>query len=72
VTSRVSTASFDGRGNYTLGITEQIIFPEINIDQVDRMQGYEHHFRDFSKDRRGRLCSPEGFGLPFKNVKTTK
>ena len=30
---------FDGRGNYTLGITEQIIFPEINIDQVDRIQG---------------------------------
>ena len=33
------SSKFDGRGNYTLGITEQIIFPEINIDQVDRMQG---------------------------------
>ena len=32
-------ASFDGRGNYTLGITEQIIFPEINIDEIDRIQG---------------------------------
>jgi len=32
-------SKFDGRGNYTLGITEQIIFPEINIDQVDRIQG---------------------------------
>jgi large subunit ribosomal protein L5 len=37
----VPTRSFDGRGNYTLGLTEQIIFPEINYDRVDKIRGMD-------------------------------
>ncbi len=44
-------SKLDGRGNYTLGIQEQIIFPEINIDNVPKLPGYEHHIRDFSTHR---------------------
>ena len=59
---------FDGRGNYTLGITEQIIFPEINIDQVDRIQGMNITFvTSASTDEEG-YALLKAFGLPFKNA----
>ena len=62
-------SKFDGRGNYTLGITEQIIFPEINIDQVDRMQGMNITFvTTASTDEEG-YALLKAFGLPFKNAK---
>jgi len=62
-------SKFDGRGNYTLGITEQIIFPEINIDQVDRMQGMNITFvTSASTDEEG-YALLKAFGLPFKNAK---
>ena len=62
-------SKLDGRGNYTLGITEQIIFPEINIDQVDRIQGMNITFvTSASTDEEG-YALLKAFGLPFKNEK---
>ena len=59
----------DGRGNYTVGIQEQIIFPEINIDSVDRIQGMNITFVTTAKtDEEGYALLKE-FGLPFKNAK---
>ena len=60
---------FDGRGNYTLGIEEQIIFPEINIDTIDRILGMNITFVTTAKtDEEGYALLKE-FGLPFKNAK---
>ena len=63
---------FDGRGNYTLGITEQIIFPEINIDQVDRIQGMNITFVTSAKTDEEGFALLKAFGLPFKNAKNDK
>ena len=60
---------FDGRGNYTLGITEQIIFPEINIDEVDRIQGMNITFVTSAKTDEEGYALLKAFGLPFKNAK---
>lgn len=65
-------SKLDGRGNYTLGITEQIIFPEINIDQVDRIQGMNITFvTSASTDEEG-YALLKAFGLPFRDVKNNK
>ena len=57
----------DGRGNYTVGVTEQIIFPEINIDSVTKMTGMNSTFVTTAKtDEEGYALLKE-FGLPFKN-----
>ncbi len=62
-------SKFDGRGNYTLGIQEQIIFPEINIDTIDRILGMNITFVTSAKtDEEGYALLKE-FGLPFKNAK---
>ena len=62
-------SKFDGRGNYTLGITEQIIFPEINIDTIDRILGMNITFVTTAQtDEEGYALLKE-FGLPFKNAK---
>ena len=62
-------SKFDGRGNYTLGIDEQIIFPEINIDQVDRLQGMNiTYVTSATTDEEG-FALLKAFGLPFKNAK---
>ncbi|MGM9805946.1 MAG: 50S ribosomal protein L5 [Candidatus Aphodosoma sp.] len=59
-------SKFDGRGNYTLGITEQIIFPEINIDSVQRILGMNITFvTSAATDEEGYALLRE-FGLPFK------
>ncbi|WP_315571367.1 50S ribosomal protein L5 [Alloprevotella tannerae] len=59
-------SKLDGRGNYTLGITEQIIFPEINIDSVERMSGMNITFVTTAQtDEEGYALLKE-FGLPFK------
>ena len=60
---------FDGRGNYTLGIQEQIIFPEINIDTVDRIQGMNITFVTTAKTDEEGYALLKAFGLPFKNAK---
>ncbi len=59
---------FDGRGNYTLGITEHIIFPEINIDKVNKILGMNITFvTSANTDEEGYVLLKE-FGLPFKNI----
>ena len=65
-------SKLDGRGNYTLGITEQIIFPEINIDQVDRIQGMNITFvTSASTDEEG-YALLKAFGRPFRDAKNNK
>ena len=62
-------SKFDGRGNYTLGIQEQIIFPEINIDSITRILGMNITFVTSAEtDEEGYALLKE-FGLPFKNAK---
>jgi len=62
-------SKFDGRGNYTLGITEQIIFPEINIDNIVKLLGMNITFVTSAQtDEEGHALLKE-FGLPFKNNK---
>ena len=62
-------SKFDGRGNYTLGIQEQIIFPEINIDSITKILGMNITFVTSAKtDEEGYALLRE-FGLPFKNGK---
>ena len=62
-------SKFEGRGNYTVGIQEQIIFPEINIDSVNKMMGMNITFvTSAPTDEEGYALLKE-FGLPFKNAK---
>ncbi|GHT05148.1 50S ribosomal protein L5 [Bacteroidia bacterium] len=62
-------SKLDGKGNYTLGITEQIIFPEINIDEINKILGMNITFVTSAKtDEEGYALLRE-FGLPFKNAK---
>jgi len=60
---------FDGRGNYTLGITEQIIFPEIDIDKITKILGMEITFVTSAKNDEEVFALLREFGLPFKNIK---
>ena len=62
-------SKFDGRGNYTLGIDEQIIFPEINIEQVERLQGMNITFVTSATTDEEGFALLKAFGLPFKNAK---
>ena len=62
-------SKFDGRGNYTLGISEQIIFPEVNLDQIDRIQGMNITFVTSAQTDEEGFALLKGFGLPFKNAK---
>ncbi|MBN1113429.1 MAG: 50S ribosomal protein L5 [Bacteroidales bacterium] len=60
---------FDGKGNFNLGITEQIIFPEIDIDKINKILGMEITFvTSANTDEEGYALLRE-FGLPFKNIK---
>jgi large subunit ribosomal protein L5 len=62
----VSPKAFDGRGNYTLGIKEQLIFPEINYDKVDKVRGMDIVIVTTAKtDEEGRELL-KGFGIPFR------
>ena len=60
---------FDGQGNYTLGITEQIIFPEIDIDKINKILGMEITFVTTAKTDEEAYALLKQFGLPFKNAK---
>ncbi len=62
----------DGRGNYTLGIQEQIIFPEINIDAIDRILGMNITFVTTAKTDEEGYALLKQFGLPFKNANNEK
>lgn len=59
----------DGRGNYTLGITEQIIFPEIDIDKISKLLGMEISFITTAQNDEEGFALLKEFGLPFKNLK---
>ena len=63
----ISPKAFDGRGNYTLGIREQIIFPEINYDRIERVKGMNVTFVTTAKtDEQGRALL-KSLGMPFRN-----
>jgi large subunit ribosomal protein L5 len=63
----INDKGFDGRGNYTLGVTEQIIFPEINIDKINKIQGMDITFVTSATNDVEALELLKQFGLPFKN-----
>jgi large subunit ribosomal protein L5 len=62
-------SKLDGRGNYTLGISEQIIFPEIDIDKINKILGMEITFVTSAKSDEEAFALLKEFGLPFKNIK---
>lgn len=62
----VPTRSFDGRGNYTLGVKEHIIFPEIRYDKVDRIRGLDICFSTNARNDAEALALFKAFGMPFR------
>ena len=62
----ISPTSFDGRGNYTLGITEQMIFPEIEYDKVDRTRGMDITFVTTAENNTDAKALLDALGFPFK------
>ncbi len=62
----VSPRSFDGRGNYTLGVKEQIIFPEIQYDQIDQIRGMDITITTTARDNRQGRALLEAFSFPFR------
>jgi large subunit ribosomal protein L5 len=62
----ISDKGFDGRGNYTMGISEQIIFPEIDIDKVTKINGLDITFVTSAQTDREAYALLKEFGLPFK------
>ena len=64
----ISDKGFDGRGNYTLGITEQIIFPEIDIDKVSKINGLDITFVTSARNDREAHALLKEFGIPFKTM----
>ena len=65
----VNEKSFDGRGNYTMGVTEQIIFPEIDIDKVNKITGMDITFVTTANTDEEAFELLKELGMPFKNVK---
>jgi large subunit ribosomal protein L5 len=65
----INEKSFDGRGNYTMGVTEQIIFPEIDIDKVNRITGMDITFVTTASNDEEAYELLKELGMPFKNVK---
>lgn len=63
----ISPTSFDGRGNYTLGITEQLIFPEVDYDKVDRTRGMDITFVTTAPDNEQAFALLSALGFPFKD-----
>jgi len=62
----VNDKGFDGRGNYTMGVSEQIIFPEVNIDKIGKINGYDITFVTSAKTDKEALELLKTFGIPFK------
>ena len=65
----INDKAFDGRGNYTLGVTEQIIFPEIDIDKVNKITGLDITFVTTAKTNEEAYELLKEMGMPFKNIK---
>lgn len=63
----INDKSFDGRGNYTLGVKEQIIFPEISIDKVNKISGMDITFVTTANTDEESYALLKAFGMPFKN-----
>jgi large subunit ribosomal protein L5 len=63
------SSKFDGRGNYTMGIQEQIIFPEIDLDKINKILGLEITFVTTAQTDEEGFALLREFGIPFKNVK---
>ncbi len=63
----INDKSFDGRGNYSMGITEQIVFPEIDLDKVNRISGMDVTFVTTAKTDKEALALLKHLGMPFKN-----
>jgi len=62
----ISPRSFDGRGNYSLGVKEQIIFPEIQYDQVDKIRGMDITITTTAKDNKQGRALLDAFKFPFR------
>ncbi len=67
----IGEKSFDGRGNYTMGITEQIIYPEINIDKIARISGMDITFVTTAKTNEEAYELLKEMGMPFTNMEKT-
>ncbi|MDF2384013.1 50S ribosomal protein L5 [Nostoc ellipsosporum NOK] len=67
----INEKAFDGRGNYTLGVTEQIIFPEIDIDKVNKITGLDITFVTTANTDEEAYELLKELGMPFKNIKKT-
>jgi large subunit ribosomal protein L5 len=65
----INDKGFDGRGNYSMGVTEQIIFPEIGIEKVSKINGMDITFVTTARNDNECLALLKEFGLPFKNQK---
>lgn len=65
----VNAKGFDGRGNYTFGVTEQIIYPEIDIDKVSRINGMDITFVTTAQNDSEAYALLKEFGMPFNNIK---
>jgi large subunit ribosomal protein L5 len=65
----INEKSFDGRGNYTMGVTEQIIFPEIDIDKVNRITGMDNSFVTTAQTDEEAYELLKELGMPFRNAK---
>jgi len=65
----VNEKSFDGRGNYTMGVTEQIIFPEVDIDKVNRITGLDITFVTTANTDEEAYELLKELGMPFRNIK---
>jgi len=67
----INDKSFDGRGNYSMGITEQIIFPEVDIDKIAKVLGMNITFVTSAKTDKEAFALLAALGLPFKNQKNS-
>lgn len=68
----INEKAFDGRGNYTLGVTEQIIFPEIDIDKVNKITGLDITFVTTANSNDEAYELLKELGMPFKNIKKSE
>lgn len=68
----VGRGSFDGRGNYTLGIEESTVFPEIDPSTIDRVQGFEITIVTTAEDNKKGLALLEALGMPFEKERSSK
>merc|ERR1711935_996612 len=62
----ISPNGFDGRGNYNLGLTEQLMFPEISYDEVNQLHGFDISIVTTAKTNEEAFALLKGFGMPFK------